>query len=313
MNCLVTGGAGFIGSNIVMLLLSKGHKVTVLDNLNTGYRGNLTLGEVNFINGDIRDFSVVDSAMKGVETVFHLAASVGNTKSIDHPFVDAQTNYIGTLNLLENCRRHGVRKFVFSSSAGIFGELKTCPIREDHPVEPDTPYGAGKLGGEKLALSYGKLYNFSVVALRYFNVYGPNQRYDEYGNVIPKFVFRLLQGQKIFIFGDGEQTRDFINSRDVAMANYLAATTDVSGAFNLGSGTSITINRLADMILSALGKSREDSLEFAPPRAGDVRDSRADLSLITSKLGFVPSVSLEQGLPEYVAWAKRDFQNGGPA
>jgi UDP-glucose 4-epimerase len=307
MNCLVTGGAGFIGSNLVKLLLSKGHRVTVLDTLNTGFRSNLPLDQINFINGDIRDYSMVQKAVENAEAVFHLAASVGNTKSIEHPFIDATTNYIGTLNLLEASRHAGVKRFVFSSSAGIFGELKTFPISEDHPVEPDTPYGAAKLGAEKLALSYGKLYKMQVVALRYFNVYGPNQRYDEYGNVIPKFVFRLLKGEKIFIYGDGEQTRDFINSRDVALANYLAATSGVSGAFNVGSGTSITINKLADMILAALGKTR-GSVEYAPPRAGDVRDSKADLSNISAKLGFTPSVTLEQGIPEYVAWAKRDFQ-----
>lgn len=307
MNCLVTGGAGFIGSNLVQLLLQKGHRVTVLDTLNTGFRSNLPLDQVHFINGDIRDYSIVQKAVENTEAVFHLAASVGNTKSIEHPFIDATTNYIGTLNLLEASRHAGVKRFVFSSSAGIFGELKTFPINEDHPVEPDTPYGAAKLGAEKLALSYGKLHGIGVVVLRYFNVYGPNQRYDEYGNVIPKFVFRLLKGEKINIYGDGEQTRDFINSRDVALANYLAATTGATGPYNVGSGTSITINKLADMILSALGKTK-DSVQYAPPRAGDVRDSKADLTRITAKLGFTPSVTLEQGIPEYVAWATKDFQ-----
>lgn len=305
MKCLVTGGAGFIGSNLVQLLRAKSWDVTVLDSLNTGFRDNLKGSDIRFLVGDIRDLSMVQKAIEGAEVVFHLAASVGNTKSIEHPFIDATTNYLGTLNLLEAARIHKVKRFVFSSSAGIFGELKTLPISEDHPLEPDTPYGAGKLGAEKLALSYSKLYGIGVVALRYFNVYGPHQRFDEYGNVIPKFAFKLLRNEPISIFGDGEQTRDFVNVKDVATANYLAAISDKSGAFNLGSGTSITINSLVELILAGLRKSR-DLVKYAAPRAGDVRHSRADLRLIEQMLGFKPAVPLEQGLPEYLKWAENN-------
>ncbi|MCL0086441.1 SDR family NAD(P)-dependent oxidoreductase, partial [Thermodesulfovibrionales bacterium] len=183
MKTLVTGGAGFIGSNIVRLLLEEGHKVTVIDNLSTGYRCNLTpFSEVHFIEGDIRDPETVREAIAGAEVVFHLAASVGNVRSIEHPIEDSEINVIGTLQILEAARQHGVRKIVFSSSAGIFGELKTLPIKEDHPLEPDSPYGASKLAAEKLCLAYSKLYDMEVVCLRYFNVYGINQRYDAYGN-----------------------------------------------------------------------------------------------------------------------------------
>ncbi len=212
MKALVSGGAGFIGSNIARLLLQEGHKVVVLDNLSSGYRGNLEgLKSVEFFEGDIRDADSVAKAIAGIEVVFHLAASVGNTRSIEHPIIDSDINIMGTLQILEAARRVGVRKVVFSSSAGIFGELKTLPICEDHPVEPDSPYGASKLGAEKLCLAYAKLFPLECACLRYFNVYGLNQRYDAYGNVIPIFAHRMIRGEAVVIFGDGEQTRDFIN------------------------------------------------------------------------------------------------------
>jgi len=220
MKALVTGGAGFIGSNVVKLLVDEGHDVLVLDNLSSGYRCNLSaLQTVEFVEGDVRDAALVSRVMHGVEVVFHLAASVGNIRSIEHPIEDSEINVIGTLRVLEAARRTGVRKIIFSSSAGIFGELKHLPIREDHPVEPDSPYGASKLAAEKLCLAYAKLYDLEAICLRYFNVYGVNQRYDAYGNVIPIFAHRLLHGMPLIIYGDGEQTRDFVNVRDVARAN----------------------------------------------------------------------------------------------
>ncbi|RLE40052.1 epimerase, partial [Candidatus Woesearchaeota archaeon] len=207
MKALVTGGAGFIGSNIVRLLIAEGYEVTVLENLLSGYRCNLDpFPQVRFIEGDVRDVAAVNQAVAGVEAIFHLAASVENTRSIEHPIEDTEINILGTLQILEAARRHGVQKVVFSSSAGIFGELKTLPIREDHPVEPDSPYGASKLAAEKLCLAYAKLYpELECVCLRYFNVYGLNQRYDAYGNVIPIFAHRMLHNMPVVVFGDGEQ------------------------------------------------------------------------------------------------------------
>jgi UDP-glucose 4-epimerase len=301
---LVTGGAGFIGSNLVRLLLERGHTVTVLDNLSSGYRSNLDeLPAARLVEGDIRNAADVDAAMEGCEMVFHLAASVGNKRSIDHPLDDSAINVMGTLTVLEAARRHGVRKLVFSSSAGIFGELKTIPIAEDHPVEPDTPYGASKLAAEKLCLAYAKLYALECVCLRYFNVYGPNQRYDAYGNVIPIFAHRMLRNEPVTVFGDGEQTRDFVNVRDVAEANYRAAMNrGVSGAFNIGSGTRVTINELIALMSEAGGLS--PAVEYGPPRPGDVRHSLADVSQAKARLGFEPSVDLASGLREYMAWAR---------
>ena len=306
MKALVTGGAGFIGSNLVKQLLANDHQVTVLDNLSSGHRSNLEpFPDVNFIEGDIRDESAVDEAITGVEVVFHLAASVGNKRSIDHPLLDADINVMGTLMVLEAARKAGVRKIVASSSAGIFGELKTLPIKEEHPVEPDTPYGSSKLCMEKECLAYAKLYDIEAVCLRYFNVYGPNQRFDAYGNVIPIFAFKMLRGEQLTIFGDGEQTRDFINVRDVVQANIKAAMTHgVSGAFNAGCGGRITINGLVELLQDASGVKPE--VEHGAPRPGDVRHSLADISAAREAFGFNPVVSLKEGLTEYMDWAKKE-------
>ena len=305
---LVTGGAGFIGSNIVRRLVESGNSVKVLDNFMSGYRSNLDpFPSVEIIEGDVRDKNIVENAMQDVEVVFHLAASVGNKRSIDFPVTDAEINVIGTLNVLEAARKACARKIVTSSSAGIFGELKTMPIREDHPAEPDSPYGCTKLCEEKLCLAYAKLYNIEAVCLRYFNVYGPNQRFDAYGNVIPIFVFRMLRGEPIIIFGDGEQTRDFVHVDDVVQANIKAAeSAGVSGAFNIASGTRITINRLAEMILTT--GNHPVSMEYGPERPGDVRHSLADLSAAQRDLGYSPGIHLEEGIREYVTWAREEFE-----
>lgn len=307
MRALVTGGAGFIGSNIVGFLVTRGHDVTVLDSLVSGcYRNIASFSRVRFVQGDVRDPEAVARAISGVEVVFHLAASVGNTRSIEHPIEDSEVNVIGTLRILEAAREHGVRRIVYSSSAGIFGEPKHLPVREDHSTEPGSPYGASKLAAEKHCLAYAKLYGLQAVCLRYFNVYGINQRYDAYGNVIPIFCHRLLHGLPLTIFGDGEQTRDFVSVRDVVQANYKAALADgLTGAYNIGSGTAVTINHLARVMceLSAV----RPSVEYRPPRKGDVRHSVADISAAKAAFGYDPSVRLEEGLAEYMAWAAKEM------
>lgn len=307
MKALVTGGAGFIGSNVAKLLLEEGHEVVILDNLSTGYRENLDLlPQAAFVEGDIRDGELVIKLTQRVDVVFHLAASVGNRRSIDNPIQDSQINVIGTLNVLEGARQAGVRKVVYSSSAGIFGELKHLPIAEDHPTEPDTPYGVSKLSAEKLCLVYANLYPLEAISLRYFNVYGVNQRYDAYGNVIPIFARWLLKGEPLVIYDDGEQTRDFVNVRDVAQANLLAAQAEgVSGAFNIASGVAITINHLAKLMRGLVDE--DVGVKHQPPRQGDVRDSLADVSLAEKVLGYGPSVEIEEGIKEYVAWAAKEM------
>lgn len=302
---LVTGGAGFIGSNLVKKLLQEGNSVTVLDSFLSGHHENLEpFPSIRIIEGDVRDRNAVETAIKGAEVVFHLAASVGNKRSIDLPITDAEINVLGTLNVLEAARNEGVRKIVASSSAGIFGELKTLPIKEDHPIEPDSPYGCTKLCEEKLCLSYAKLYDIEAVCLRYFNVYGPNQRFDAYGNVIPIFVFRMFNTEPIVIFGDGEQTRDFVHVDDVIQANMKAANAKgVSGAFNIASGTRVTINELVKMITKD-NSSRKVEVIYADERPGDVRHSVADISLANQMIGYQPTVELENGIREYVEWVK---------
>jgi UDP-glucose 4-epimerase len=303
---LVTGGAGFIGSNIVGELFRRRYAVTVLDNYLSGYRTNLTpYSGARVIEGDVRDPVAVREAMRECEVVFHLAASVGNKRSIDHPIDDAETNVLGTIRVLEAARRNGVRKIVVSSSAGVFGELRTLPIREDHPIEPDTPYGATKLCEEKLALAYAKLYDIEAVALRYFNVFGPNQRFDAYGNVIPIFVFQMLRGEPLTVFGDGEQTRDFVHVNDVVQANLRAAdAAGVSGAFNVGSGRRISINHLVGLIKEVSGMT--PTVRYGPPRPGDVRDSLADISAARRAFDFNPATDIKDGLANYFAWASQE-------
>jgi len=305
VRALVTGGAGFIGSNVVGLLLQRGHEVLVLDDLSSGYRDNLR-PEATFREADVRDADTLRTVAAGCSAIFHLAASVGNKRSIDDPRHDAEVNLVGMVSVLEAARANSIDKVVFSSSAGIFGELKTLPIDEDHPQDPDSPYGVSKLAAEKLALVYNKLYGMHNVCLRYFNVYGPHQRFDAYGNVIPIFADRILKRVPMTIFGDGEQTRDFVNVADVAAANLAAAfTPGVSGVFNIGSGGRITVNDLARVMQQVSGI--EVGVEHGPPRPGDVRDSLADISAARAALGFAPAVPIEgRGLQEYMEWVAHD-------
>jgi nucleoside-diphosphate-sugar epimerase len=304
---LVTGGAGFIGSQVVRLLCERGFEVTVLDNLSTGYRKNLAGLDLEFIQGDIRNQTLLEKLMKKVEVIFHLAASIGNVKSLSNPQEDSEVNVVGTLNILEAARKNGVKKIIYSSSAAIFGEPVTIPLAEDHPQNPDSPYGVSKLAGEKHALCFGKLYDLIVVCLRYFNVYGVNQRYDAYGNVIPIFSRALLTDRRLTIYGDGEQTRDFVNVKDVAMANYLSAVkAKKSGVYNVGCGRSITVNELAEYVQKASRISAP--LHYAPPRKGEVRHCRADISKLQNDFGFEPQPDILEGLKEYFAWFKEDFR-----
>jgi UDP-glucose 4-epimerase len=303
VKALVTGGAGFIGSNIANRLLEMGHSVRILDDLSSGYKSNIP-AEAEFIEGSVVDGNLTKEVASGVDYIFHLAASVGNKRAIDNPISDATINVLGTLNVLEAARATGVKKLVYSSSAGIFGELKTIPIKEDHPRDPDSPYGVSKLAAEKDCLAYMKLYDIPVVCLRYFNVFGVHQRFDAYGNVIPIFADRILKGIPITIFGDGEQTRDFVNAKDVAQANIKSALSDATGVFNVGSASRITINHLAELMEKVSGVPVD--VEYGPERPGDVRDSLADVSKAKEAFGFDPSSDIEAGLKDYMNWIKTD-------
>jgi len=303
MRVLITGGAGFIGSNVVRECLARGWAVTVLDNFTTGYRENLPSdANLRSIDGDIRDASAVDNALGGVEAVFHLAAAVGNVRSIEDPREDSEVNVLGTIRVLEGMRRSGTRRLVMSSSAAIFGEPRRLPIDEAHPTEPDSPYGVSKLAAEKHCLCYGRLYGWQVTCLRYFNVYGVNQRYDAYGNVIPIFATRLLRDEPLIVYGDGEQTRDFVDVEDVARANRCALEAGISGPFNIGSGVATTINELAALIQSCAGRSA--TVRHDPARPGEVRRSVADLAASRRSLAYTPEVDLRRGLGRYFTWLR---------
>ena len=304
MKILVTGGAGFIGSNIVKCLLELGHEPVIFDNLSSGYRENLD-PEVKFFEGDVRNQAQLIEAVQGCRVILHLAASVGNKRSIDHPQTDSEINVIGTLNVLETARAARINRVVFSSSAGIFGELKTLPITENHPQDPDSPYGTSKLAAEKMCLVYNRLYSMHNICLRYFNVFGPHQRYDAYGNVIPIFANRLLCREPLLIYGDGEQTRDFVNVRDVANANIQAAlSSGIKGVFNIGSGKRISINELARLMQKI--SEVDMAIQYGPPRPGDVRDSLADISAARQCLNYEPTVEFCSGLEEYWSWIRED-------
>lgn len=306
MKCLVTGGAGFIGSNLVKLLYDRGFEITVLDNCSTGYKSNLnSFPKIRFVQGDIRDLSAVNEVMSQQDVVFHFAASVGNKKSIEDPFYDSECNVFGVLNLLESMRKHQVKSIIFSSSAGIFGEPQYTPVDEDHPCWPDSPYGTSKLYGERVILSYMKLYSIRAVCLRYFNVYGVHQRFDAYGNVIPIFVYHALKKLPITIFGDGLQTRDFINVADVAQANLAAALNpEVRGVINIGSGSGITINELAALIKNIV--EEDTPIHYGPVRPGDVKHCTANVSKMQQMLGIRTKKSIKEGLIEYIHWMKSD-------
>lgn len=306
MKALVLGGSGFIGSNVSKMLLSKGVEVIVFDNLSSGNYDNIRNLKIDFIKGDILDKDAIKEVCKGIDVVFHLAASVGRQRSIDNPQLDSEINLIGTINVLEGMRANGVNKIVYSSSAAIFGELQSPEIDENHPQNADSPYGVSKLAAEKMILSYSEIYDIKAVCLRYFNIYGVNQRYDLYGNVIPIFAHRLFAGEPLLIYGDGTQTRDFVNVYDVARANVMAGLKyNKTEVFNLGSGESITINKLAQMMQEISGIN--NGINYLPVRKADVKHCKANANKVAEIMKFKTVVSLEEGLAEYIEWYKNNL------
>lgn len=298
----ITGGAGFIGSNVVKLFSEKKLSITVYDNLSSGHIENIRgIKNIQFIKGDILDNETLVKASANHDAIIHLAANIGNLKSMLDPQFDLRVNTIGTLNVLEAAKLNNIKKIIYSSSAAIFGELQYLPIDEKHPLEPNSPYGVSKLAAEKYCHWFGRQYDIKVISLRYFNVYGVNQRYDAYGNVIPIWARLMLESKPIIIYDDGNQTRDFINVKDVAVANYLALMADnVEGYFNVGSGDSITINDLAEIMNKVFGV-RSDRI-YKPKRQGEVRDCKADIRKIVALLQYKPRIDIYDGLKAYFKW-----------
>jgi UDP-glucose 4-epimerase len=305
--CLVTGGAGFIGSHLAEHLVQEGMKVRVLDNLSTGNLENLEpfARGIEFKEGDVRDLDTLLEVVSGVDIVFHQAAEVSVPKSVEDPIETAMVNDTGTLQVLEAARRAGVKRVVFASTCAVYGDLPELPKREDMATRPLSPYAASKLNGETYACLFNDLYGLESVCLRYFNVYGPKQDpTSTYSGVISIFMNKAARGEIPNIYGDGEQYRDFVYVDDVVQANLLAAFGEVTAGavVNVGTGNSVTINQLWKLIAKLAG------VGFAPTRAperpGDIRESIANISRAREVLGYNPKYSFLEGLERTWEWYK---------
>jgi UDP-glucose 4-epimerase len=303
VRALVTGGGGFIGSNLVRALLERGDEVRVLDNFSTGNRANLEGLDVDVVEGELRSYERVHNAVRGTEVVFHLGALGSVPRSVQDPLTSSAVNVEGTLNVLLAARDEGVRRVVYSSSSSVYGTRRDLPVREEQAPDPLSPYGVAKLAAERYCVSFARVYeSFESVVVRYFNVFGPRQSpYSQYAAVIPLFVTAIDAGTPVRIEGDGEQRRDFTYVSNVVDGTLRAA--DAEGAsgriFNVAASAPATVNHVADTIGAILGKPVERS--FAPPRAGDIRDSWADVTAAREALGWEPTVGLEEGLRRTIA------------
>ncbi|MDD4097611.1 MAG: NAD-dependent epimerase/dehydratase family protein [Lentisphaeria bacterium] len=300
MRVLVTGGAGFIGSHLVEYFQGKAD-VRVLDNLRSGHRHNLRDFDVEFIEGSILDDTILARAMAGVDLVFHLAAMISVPESMDQPIECVEINTIGTLKVLEAAARAGVRKLCLSTSAAVYGDNPVVPKRESMLPEPKSPYAETKLSGEYYCGIYTREGRLDTACLRYFNVFGPRQDpKSQYAAAVPIFVSRALRQEPITIFGDGEQTRDFIYVKDVVAANaFFALDSKATGVFNVAYGGRITINDLARRIIELTGSHSE--IMHLPERAGDVKHSSAAIDRLTTA-GFRPGADFDRGLADTIAF-----------
>ncbi len=305
MNYLVTGGAGFIGSNLVKELSQRGDAVRVLDNFSTGKRENLGLFQdrVELIEGDLRSYHIVHEAVQGVEIIFHQGALPSVHRSVNDPITTNQVNVEGTLNLLDAARDAGVRRVVYASSSSIYGENVDTPKQEEMTPRPISPYAVAKLAGEKYCQVFTSTYGLETVSLRYFNVFGPGQDpKSKYSAVIPLFITAFLDGGRITIHGDGEQSRDFTYVDNVVQANLLAAEApDVAGGiFNAACGAKMTLNEMVQHLREITDVDVE--VTYAPARPGDVKHSLADISKARETLGYRPAISSAEGLRLSVEW-----------
>jgi nucleoside-diphosphate-sugar epimerase len=294
---LVTGGAGFIGSNLVRGLLERGDHVRVLDNFSTGSRGNLEGLDIEVIEGELRSYERVHNAVRGVDVVYHLGALGSVPRSVQDPLTSSAVNVEGTLNVLLAARDEGVRRVVYSSSSSVYGTRRDLPVTEQTPPDPISPYGVAKLAAERYCVSFSRVYTLETVVLRFFNVFGPRQSpLSQYAAVVPLFVTAIGHGEPITIEGDGEQSRDFTYVTNVVDASIRAAEAEGASGhiFNVSSGSPATVNQLADAIGRIAGK--QVARQFAPPRTGDIRDSWADIGAAREALGFEPRIDLDEGL-----------------
>jgi len=318
---LITGGAGFIGSHLAdaLSVMEDVERVVVVDDLSSGSMKNLlacrATGKLCFVRGDIRDEELMRKLVEehDINYVFHEAAVVGVPASVDDPWRTNDVNVNGTLAVLRAAMDADVERLVMASSCVVYGEAERFPISEEEPPRPKSPYGASKLAAEAYWLTFHKTYGLKTVALRYFNVYGPRQRTGEYGGVIMTFISNVLNNRSPEIYGDGEQTRDFVHVRDVVKANILAAEREnaIGEVFNIGSGIETSVNELCRLVLELTG--REDLEPICkPPREGDIRRSWADISKARAVLGYEPEVSLRDGLIELIALVRSRAQHVRP-
>jgi UDP-glucose 4-epimerase len=308
MKYLITGGAGFIGSNIVEELLRRGESVRVLDNFSTGKRENIAkiLGNIELIEGDIRSYHVVREAVDGVDVILHQAALPSVPRSIKDPITSNEVNVTGTLNILTSAKDAKVRRVVFASSSSIYGDTPELPKHEKMIPNPLSPYAVSKLTGEKYCNVFAKAYGLHTVALRYFNVFGPKQDPTSfYSAVIPKFITTMMKGESPIIFGDGTQSRDFTFITNVVNANILASTVDCPAGItvNIACNQSASLNQLVENIGKNLGVVIQPT--YQSPRNGDIKDSLAAITLASQHLNYRPVVSFDDGLLKTVEWFKR--------
>ncbi len=296
---LVTGGLGFIGSHLADALLQQGHEVTILDrNKKPIYKP-----DCRIIYGDVRKRRAVEQAVKGKDKVFHLAAQASVAISVKDPQLTAETNVLGTLNLLDAAARNELECFVNISSSSVYGEPKYLPVDENHELNPKSPYAASKLAAEDFCRAYHDLYGLNVNSMRFFNVYGPRQQ-GEYAGVIQIFINKLKQGKAPIIFGDGEQTRDFVYVKDALEATIAASKLKGCEAFNIGLGQQQTVNSIAKRIIGYF--KSELKPEYKPPRAGDPRHTLADISKAERMLGYKPIYTFENGLKETLEYFSKN-------
>jgi len=299
---LVTGGAGFIGSHIVRDLLDRGDQVRVLDNLSTGSKANLAGLNIDFIEGDIRDAAVAQESIKNVDAVFHLAAFISVAGSMEDPLACYDANLNGSLNVLMQADKAGVRRVVLASSAAVYGESEST-VDENHPPTPLSPYAASKLAMEQAAKLFSQSFNLETVCLRFFNAYGPRQSPDSpYAAAIPKFIQVMSAGEPVTIHGDGRQTRDFVYVGDIVNAMLLAADGEsIDGrVFNIAGGNSVSINKLVETLQRFFPETPDPV--FGPFRQGDLLFSEADILLAERALGYRPRIDLQAGLGITVEW-----------
>ncbi len=299
----ITGGAGFIGSNLADELATS-NSVIIIDDLSTGRKENieelLKKDNVKFIQGSVTDLPLLEELFQDVDFVFHLAALPSVPRSMEDPLASHNVNTTGTLNVLIAARDDKVEKVVYTSSSSVYGDTPTLPKKEDMIPNPQSPYAASKLAGEYYCQVFQQVYNLNTICLRYFNVYGPRQDPNsQYAAAIPQFISRTLQGSPPIVFGDGEQTRDFTYVKDAAKATILAAEAKAIGVYNVGSAKRVTINELANLIISLIGNHLEPIHQ--EPRSGDIMHSLADISKARS-FGYNPRYSLEEGLGETINW-----------